>query len=83
VAYYGRQSRTYKIYFKIYDPQAKTVIKPQTIVSGINTDSMQHYCAALTNGGFVIAYVTDYWGRDSDLALVIFDKEGNRIKDQF
>jgi hypothetical protein len=28
VAYHGRQSGTYKIYFKIYDLQAKTVIKP-------------------------------------------------------
>jgi hypothetical protein len=85
VAYHGRPSGSFKIYFKIYDPQAKTVIKPETIASGVNTssDQINPYCTALTNGGFVIAYVTDYWARVSDLALVIFDKEGNRIKDQF
>jgi hypothetical protein len=33
VAYHGHQSGTFKIYFKIYDPQAKTVVKPKTIVS--------------------------------------------------
>jgi hypothetical protein len=85
VAYHGNQSGSFKIYFKIYDPQAKTVIKPETFVSGVNTnyDQKYPYCAALTNGGFVIAYATNSWARDSDLALIIFDKEGNRIKDEF
>jgi hypothetical protein len=80
-----RQSGNYDVYFKIYDPNVKIVLKPETMVNGDNqkVDNINPHCAPLSNGGFVIAYVTTFWARSFDVAVKIYDKDGNALINEF
>jgi hypothetical protein len=78
LVYHNSAPGTYDIYFKIYDSTGQTVVTPDTVVNyNLPTDQYFPVCAGLADGGFVIAFVTKFWGVSYDLAFRIFDKNAS------
>jgi hypothetical protein len=77
VAFHGRQHGGFNVYYVILDSKTN-VLKSETIIYSMNSFEQKYpYCVALADGGFVIAFVTGYVTGASDLAFIIYDKDGN------
>jgi hypothetical protein len=84
VTYHGLQSGNLDVYFKIFDPSAKNIIKPEAMANTPNSEEQSYpHCSGLPNGGFVIAFATKFWDKNYALALQIYDKNGNpKLKEE-
>jgi hypothetical protein len=83
VTYHGLQSGNLDVYFKIFDSTGKIVLKPETMAHPPSSYEQSYpYCARTPVGGFIIAFATKSWGKDYDLALQSYDKDGNSYDTQ-